>query len=417
MNIEISDDIKGKYTEKVLIDNLDTMTKHDVSDLSKYFHPKTKEEAITYKWNYKYFNTLPIIKIDDTPIMNNIINPNINIDKDVEMIKPYEWKHVNMKYDNIDGITLFMNKNYNDKNNSKFGMIFTNNYLSWVCDYGLLAMSNGKIGAVLLYNITNTQLYKKSHNMSNVKHICIHKKLREKQIFSRIVDKHIYEMQTMYNIKLGSFVTPVYIPTPVSKLSYYYRPINYDGLCKTEFIVVDESKNAKKIDSEIYEVFGTKQANVKQITDKNQMNKLLELYDEYKDKYNIYDNYDLDTFTKVFNNEYLKVYGIYEDDNIVDFYTMYEYDMINLIDNEKTIKTSMMYIYTSNITTPLMIFKNAIISAKKNGMDMIMCNDTCENIDVLYDNLSRFTKGKNGSYVNFYNWANTEMLPNQLFKF
>ena len=73
-----------------------------------------------------------------------------------------------------------------------------------------------------------------------------------------------------------------------------------------------------------------------------------------------------------------------------------------------------MFIYSSNEITPLSLFKNAIIDASTENIDVFMCSDIMENNEICYDNVNKFTQTSSVAYLNTFNWECPEISPEQV---
>jgi hypothetical protein len=221
------------------------------------------------------------------------------------------------------------------------------------------------------------------------------------------------------DIKIGKFMTQLYVPTPVCKIEYYHRPINYGKLNRLNFVSIKSDTNNQTVGESF--MITTKNTACEKLTESN-IEKAYELLCEYQDKYKIYERYTLEKFVKTFyDNEEISSYVLLDNNkNIIDFVSYSKFILRDRdtktedLTNENTIRVAKMHTYTSNTMTPLMIYKNTMISANNEGIDLFTTTDMMENLEILYDNFSRFTKGNISLYVNFYNWECKEVSPEQL---
>ena len=140
-----------------------------------------------------------------------------------------------------------------------------------------------------------------------------------------------------------------------------------------------------------------------------------EAYDklcEYQERYNIYEIYTLEQFIRTFlDNANISSFVIKENGVVKDFYSYHKY---SLKKNSDIINVAKMFIYTSNEITPLSLFKNAIIDASNENIDVFTCSDIMENNTVCYDNVNKFTQTKGNLYFNTYNWECPPISPEQI---
>jgi len=392
----------------------------DVSNF-QFTHPKTKDEAKL--WNYNFWNTQPVTQLDTIATLPKIIDKEFGYDKMNKMYYPYEWKDFDLNNDiELDSIVKFLNKNYYDQDQDnknkkiKFVPVFTKEYIKLILGnkgqiLGITTNKNNKIiiGGLVCLSVRNMQLFDLTTEVCNVMYMLIHKSLREKQI-AELMIKEITRKLTLKGIKVGMFSTYEYIPTPICEISEYQRPINYQKLYDLGFATL-ENKNELNIAIREYKITATSKGT------KLTVNNVEDAYKklcEYQDRYNIYELYTLEQFIETFlDNECVSSFVIIENDEVKDFYSYYKYSLTNP-KNDKLINVAKMFIYSSNEITPLSLFKNAIIDASTENIDVFMCSDIMENNEICYDNVNKFTQTSSVAYLNTFNWECPEISPEQV---
>lgn len=395
----------------------------DVGDFI-YDYPKTKDE--TKIWDFKFWNKKPVVITIHPVHVIDIIDQNLKSKfiSQNKMLDPYTWIDFNLSDDNqIENVCTFLNKNYKINNKDNFRLYYTKDYLRWSLGTSgkiIGIHSNGTIGGIIAASIRECQIFKTKLNIADINYFCIHSKLREKGLAEMFIDE-ITRRMCDENIIVGTFTTQRYIPTPICKIEFFHRPLNYEKLCQVNFL-----KPAKKIEHDnmvsAFMIRYKHKHKVIKINKKN-MNDVYELFCRYQDKFNYYQIYSREEFEYYFmNNEIVSTYVILDEyDDVLDFYSYYKlpYYVVESERNNKIPKylnSVYMFMYTSLNVTQLTIFKSAIRSAYDEGNDIFTCTDIMENTDILYDNLSKFSKGNGYLYYNFYNLTCPQISPQQICK-
>jgi glycylpeptide N-tetradecanoyltransferase len=419
----LNDDSVKNLSKRRLNEYLNKLAKNeDITDFL-FETPTDKEEAL--RWTYHFWKDQPVIQINEIASIPQIIDrklaSKIDLEKETVMLKPYEW-HIYDKTninDDLDIIVDFFNKNYysgpryespEDKN--KFNQFYTKKYLSWLLgiNYIILSIKFGtKIGGVMCIKIKKMQLFDIEKNVGDIVMFCIHPKLREEKLYN-LFAKEATRLLCKDNINIGTFLTTKYIPTPVCKVEFYHRPINYRKLQKAGFVHLKNAGDAHELNVAIdeFKVSNQSPRGIKMTT--QHIQEAYDILEKYSEKYNICERYSLESFIQTFmDDSVVGSYVILDDDGRVqDFYSFYKIvlkkktpETININD---LVKMARMHTYTSTIITPLTIFKSAIISASIENMDVFTCTDVMENLEILYDNFNKFSKGLSYKWINFYNW-------------
>ena len=387
--------------------------------------PKNREEA--EKHEFKFWGKQDVLQLNKYATVPKMCNSEvIPAESQQKMHEPYEWARYDiMNETEMNRVVSFINMQYNDGNNNKYVQVYTVKYLRWLLAdspiiIGVRAKTGGNIGAISCIKTNEMQLYNKRHNTASVEIFCVHKKLRQKGVAELLMNETKRVVLSERDIKIGKFMTQVYVPTPVCKIEYYHRPINYGKLNRLNYVSIKSDTNNQTVGESF--MISTKNTACEKLTESN-IEKAYELLCEYQDKYNIYERYTLEKFVKTFyDNEEISSYVLLDNNkNIIDFVSYSKFILRDRdvktedLTNENTIRVAKMHTYTSNTMTPLMIYKNTVISANNEGIDLFTTTDMMENLEILYDNFSRFTKGNISLYVNFYNWECKEISPEQLY--
>lgn len=401
-------------------------------DVSNYVidYPKTKDEAKT--WNYKYWDTKPVPKIGEINGVVKIIDPDLKLKFQTQkkMFEPYTWIEFDLSNDKqMDDICAFLNKNYVCDKNDSLKLYYTKEYIRWSLGFSdklpnskskiIGIHCNGIIGGIIGASIKKCQIFEKELEIADINYLCIHPKLREKGLAQMFIDE-ITRQMCNEDVIIGSFTTERYVPTPICKIEFYHRPLNYEKLYNAKFVRLENGVSLQKAISTFAIQYKHKYKVVKM--KEEHYNEVYKLLCKYQDKYNFYEKYSLEEFIHYFkNSNIVSSYIILDNGEILDFFSYYNlpsYVIASEINNKlpKFINAVYMHTYTSLNVTQLTIFKSAVLCAYEEGYDVFNCTDIMENIDILFDNFSKFCKGSGYLYYNFYNLTCPEVSPRQICK-
>lgn len=285
---------------------------------------------------------------------------------------------------------------------------YDKDFIKFICAKGvnLCLVSQGYIGGFIHVDIKKFQVYDKEIDAGDVTFLCVHQKLRHKGI-AEILIKEVTRQISNEGCQIGTFMTNRYVPSPFSTLKIYHRPINYIKLTETNYI----KKSKGDIDSAIsyYKVYGELSDKIVELTEEN-YEAAYECYKQYVGKYCFYEILTLESFIDKFcSNPKIKTYLFYDDNkNPVDFlsyFTICTHKKLN-------IKACHLYMYTSNLVTPVTILKNLSLFALKDECDVVTVTDCLENQDVLVGN--KFLESPDTLKLYFYNYKCPTMNCNQV---
>ena len=385
-------------------------------------YPKTKEQA--QNWDFKYWKNQPVQPITEKCSLVNIIDPDIKskYSCQAKMFNPYNWTTFDLANDKtMDDICTFLNKHYLTDNKDHFRLYYTKEYIRWSLGsnskiIGITTKDN-IIGGLIASSTGKYQIFDKELKVNKINYLCIHPKLRKKKLAEMFIDE-ITRLSCNENIIVGSFTTQRYVPTPICRVGFYHRPLNYEKLYQTNFIRLENNEPLEQARQRFDIKYQHKHKVVKM--DERHFSDVYSLLCTYQDKYNYYQKYSFEEFKHCFaNNNIVSSYVILDDQNdILDFYSYYKLPYyVTAHDTNKNIPKFInavyMNMYTSINVTQLTIFKSAVKSAYEEKNDVFNCTDIMENMDILFDNFSKFTKGTGYLYYNFYNLSCPELSPQQ----
>jgi hypothetical protein len=396
---------KQKNGEKVDIDNYPLIYPIDM------FQAK--------QWDYKFWSLQPVPNIDEVIGLSKIVDNNFSPMSTNVTPKPYNWKVFDINHFG-ENIVTFYNKHYNNQydRENKLNQVFTVEYLRWLLGnnghiFGI-STDNNVIGGLVCVLKNNIQVYEKEQSAVEICHMCLHKNLRKKGL-TEVMFKELMHRNLSPDTKIGYFSTTHYVPQPISKSSYYFRPMNFKKLVDSKFLTLEKT-NQNSLDEIIFQYKIIRRVTQDSKMTNEHVDEVYALYCEYLEKYNMCVNYTIEQFRNRFINKIVHSYVIINDGKITDFYSFMINDYKSL-NKDETIKVAQMLAYTSIEITPLTLFKYAIVHADDKKCDMFVCEDNGENYNVIFDNLNKFESMNTYVYNNLFNWKAPFIAPDQNFLF
>lgn len=354
-------------------------------------YPKNLETAVNINWNYKFWDSQPVAKLKENVILDQEINQEIkeNNQNPASLPNGFEWINYDFsKLEDRQKISIFLSKFYGIDSAGEFNRQYGESFLEFMSkDRVYIALGvehkSAPMGCIFGY-VQKTQVNRRILDMVDVSLACIHPKLRSKNLLPTLIT----ELRRQFNLlgyKYGNFSTVNYLSCPYTSTSLWNRILNAKILIETGFVKLDSSITLKAVKKSKALPEDPSLNFVKM--NKDHIDQAYELFNKYMDKYNVHPIFSKDEFRREFyENKFINTF-VLEDNNgiITDFLSYYVLDTNILVknDNFKNIRRGYLYYYTCNNTTSYKIIQNAIILAKKYGVDVFSALDCMENANVL----------------------------------
>lgn len=395
--------------------------------------PQSREEATN--WKYRYWGEKPVPKVGDVVSLVGIIDPDLEAKSKLtpqsQMYEPYGWVDFDLGDDTeMDAVATFLNRHYT-VGDDRFRFQYTRDYLRWALGpggklIGIRARTGpagaGPIGACIGASVRTFQVFSQEYPTSEVNYLCVHPKLREKGLAPLLIDEMTRQMCEK-GIVVGFFTSSRYIPTPISRVEFYHRPLDYEKLYRAGFVRLEPNVTLDRAVSTCM-IQHRHKHKVQRMSDRHYKT-VYNLLCTYQDKYNVYQRYTFDEFVSTFkNSDIVSSFVLLKDDDrneVLDFYSYYHLPLhVTKSETDPNVPDTVhgvyLHTYTSLNVTQLTIFKSAVLSAYEEGRDVFTCTDIMENMDILFDNFSKFTKGTGYLHYNFFNLTCPDVSPQQICK-
>jgi hypothetical protein len=368
---------------------------------SKNKFPKTLED--TNMWEYHFWNTQPMVKLNEYISSPSQITTLNKIENEYDSPAPYKFMNMDLNNEeHLKKLTNFIRINYFASNN-KQAINYSSNFLKFLFNDGinLCLVAFDKTNSIILggfihADINKYQIYDKQIDLGEVSFLTVHPKLRNYQV-GQLLIKEITRQINNLGYQVGLFTSPRYLPTPICEYKTYHRPINYVRTVESQYI--DKADGKIDLIVEYYKVNGELSDNLIKIKEEH-YEEAYKLYQEYMEKYTLHKIYTYDQFLYWFcKNEHIHTYVFVDENNkpqdLLSYYESKREDKLNLL-------ICNLFVYTSNNITPMLLLKNLNILARDNKYDVVTVTNTLENDKILIGN--KFIEEIDTSKVYLYNY-------------
>ena len=401
-------------------------------------YPCNYSEALKKK--NTYWENKPVKKLNDKEFPKNskieLLRKRkiYNSDTPIEL-KPLEWNSLDLNNDNeINKICDFLNKYYMIDQSKKFILEYTKEYLLWSIKNELLNLFlNDEIIGTVSYSVMKLNIFDKIEKFGCVNYLCVlpkfrQKNLGEKQLVNVLIDEAIRRLAKYHELNAGIFTTERFVPTPISSIRYFFRPLNYKKLFEHNFYSIPG--DIEKIHERFNE--NVKPSSYYFKANKEDINKIYELYNEFMKKFNLFVKYSEEELQKLLFNSIVKCYVMKNKNNeIVDFVSFYQQNQL-VSGTDKKIKNSDLFLYSCLTEDITLLISNTIRLVKRDtDSDLLNVSDVMMNSEFLLSNKIRsiedsdendynkiydykFIKSDGKIHLNFFNWNCADLYTNQI---
>lgn len=390
------------------------------------------------KYEYNFWKNKPVIQFDEFSTVSQQIEDDLTKRKvygnDDSIILPnsMKWIFIDMKDDNIlNSVVDFLKLYYINDIKNKFKLDYTIEFLKWAIGedgfmIAIVSKINNIICGVVGASIRKITVFDKTEKFGIVNFLCAHPIYIKKKIAFTLIDEIIRRI-VKYGINRGCFTTERCVPTPITVMRYYYRPINYIKLQKHGFTYIEGNPEI------IQNKFMIKDSISKDYIQMQEEHILesLKLYILFMSRFNIYCNYTEQEFKNILlDNKFVKSYVIMNDNKVIDFVSYYElsYFMDDSIDK---INAGYLFLHSCNNISIDEIIENLLKLMKYNNIDILNITDNMlmseviltkvfkndensdnEDCEKVYEH--KFLKRNKKLHFNFFNWRCPEITPKQI---
>jgi glycylpeptide N-tetradecanoyltransferase len=301
----------------------------------------------------------------------------------------------------IKNIANFLSNNYVEDN--KFRYNYSEDFLKWYIDEDskhICIYDNNELIGFICGKKINMILNGEQKIIAEIDFLCVKKNNRNKKLCPLLIDR-IKKKFNDIGIFEAIFTSEHNYPNKITHCDYYIRFINPKKLYEIGYINIE-------INLELPKIKGNK--SLIQITNYNEC---LDLYNKYYKRFECYEVFDEISFIKRFNNNHIKIYGLVENNKIIDFISYYTID-INVITTNKITRDGYLYVYTNNSNNLHRMISLLLYKLKEDNVDSFIALNIMENTNDIMEDLKFINKKSNYNYYLFEN--NNEIKNNMMAK-
>lgn len=398
----------------------------------QYLQKCPMELSDVQRHRYLFWETQPVQKFDE--ICSKLEQIKKIQKKDLPLYLPNttQWLEINMLNDEVlIKIGKFLKLYYNDDKKNKYTIDYTPEFLKFIIgtDGIMIAITkktDNSICGVIGASIKKLVIFDKLEKTGIVHFLCAHPVFREKKITHTLINE-IARRLNIIDVNIGCFFTDKCVPTPITRIRYYYRPINYLKLQQNNFI--DIGGNGENLHDKFIIKKEISQ-NYFQLTDAD-IPFIHDIYIKYMTKFNIYCDYNLTKFTEIINNSMVKTYVIKNNNKIIDFISYYKLSLSKYNIANQQINSGYLFLHSCLEINIDEMLENLLYIAQINNIDIMNVSDIMEISNALlskeleknessdtddYEKVyeHKFLKSTEKMYFNFFNWKCPNILPKQL---
>lgn len=376
-------------------------------------YPKNYDMAS--KWDYKFWDTQPVTKLNEKVNIDGQIEPDKLIEEisteALRLPEDFEWCSFNLSnISDCTEISEFINNHYVEDSNGKFRLQYKADFIEWIyknskhISIGVKMKSKNLLVACISAKIGKYQVNKNKLDMAEVNLLCVHKSLRSKRL-APVLIKELTRQANLLGYSKALYTASNYLPTPILTAKYFHRAINITTLYETGFVTFDKSMDMDTVKKSHKLPKKFKNEHFMKVEERH-LEQMFELFNDYMDKYNLHPIFTQEEFNHLFyDNKYVVCYVLEDTNkNVLDFISYYNMQSNVLKNNEKYkyIRSANLFYYTSMNEVLFLLIKDLMIAARNNGIDVFNVTDIMENDNILRE--LGFEEGTGVSNYYLYNW-------------
>lgn len=384
-------------------------------------YPITKEEA--EKRNSNLWPTQPVAQINEVIGLDEGIDKLKTNNKEYRLLDSCRWVEYNINnHDDAKKISNFINKYYMKE--QQFRSYYSDDFLKWYFGFGksiLLGVEycskesddsgtcKNKLIGFISGVVTKNKINKHSLDLVEVKFLTVASTQRNKRL-APVLMKELRRRFNLLGYIYGTFATQTYLFTPFFTGQSRHRPININILLEAGLFSLKEGVRRTEMIKACELPRETGNTNfVKANSDDAET--LYNLFNKFIGKYNIYPEYDLETFKHIFFNQNIMVVYVLKDDNdnIIDFISYYK---LPYKVGEQSIRCGYIFYYTCLEETSYRLISDMLIVARNNKMHLMNIMNIMESENILA-NLG-FENASTNTYHYLYNWKTPTLINEQV---
>ena len=335
-----------------------------------------------------FWKNQPLTKANECYYGDGLIEEELNIDEQ-KLDEEYIWSELDLNEEKTRiEVASFLQNYYIEDEKSKFKIYYTSEFLKWnyvnkkytpKLTIGIKLKTNNLLVGFIGGKKVKIQINRNILEMIEVNFLCVHSLLRKKGYAEKLI-KELERRSLAEEYKHSIFCSTKEIGKSIFTAEYYHRALNVKKLVDTDFSKIEGNITMDDLER-TYEL---KEKNINKNfreLEPRHLESAYKKFNEYNKRYFIHPVIDLEEFKELFyDNEVVKTYVIENFQNNEEIIDMISYFKLKRVTKDnKFINEGYLYYYTSTIETSFLLIKDMMISAKREGIDLITGSDIMEN--------------------------------------
>ncbi|XP_051795838.1 glycylpeptide N-tetradecanoyltransferase 1-like isoform X2 [Acanthochromis polyacanthus] len=411
---------------------LDTLPEKKQQEIQRALHlfslapttPKTLQQA--KKHTYRFWNTQPVPKLDDTITTHGpIAEGEVSVrEEPYSLPQGFSWDTLDLSSPPVlKELCSLLNENYTEDDDNTIRLDFSLEYLEWALQppnwlaqwhCGVRVDTNQKLVGFIAAVPADVRIYETEKRAVQVKLLCVHKKLRLKRM-TPVLIRELTRRVNQQGLYQALYTAGTVLPTPISSCRVWHRPLNPRKLMEVNYPGLRQKttlQRALKLNRlpEVTKVQGlrpmTKEdaPGIQSLLQKNlckfQLSPLLSLQEVEHwllPRENVVDTY------------------VVEDDDgaltdVVSFYSVSSRALNHLV--HSGLRAAHLLYVASAATEMTDLMEDALVLAKAKGFDIFCALDVMDNEGFLEK--LKFSIGDRVVHYYLYNWMCPNMSPDKV---
>ena len=311
---------------------------------------------------------------------------------------------------NINIIAKFLSENYVEDNKYRYN--YSEDFLKWYLDNDSLIdciYNNNELIGFICGKKIHMILNGEQIIMAEIDFLCVKKNNRNNHLCPTLINniKQKFNKIGIYN---AIFTSEHNYPNKITHCDYYIRFINIKKLYDIGYINININNDEQ---FKLPKIKGNKK--LIKIENDIELYECFDLYNKYFKRFDCYEQFNNTTFIERFNNNHINIFGLVENNKIIDFISYYTID-INVINTNNITTDGYLYIYTNNSNNLHRMISLLLYKLNDANVDSFVALNIMETNDDIMDDLKFINKKSNYNYYLFQNNNISNISANKMAK-
>ncbi|XP_068439683.1 glycylpeptide N-tetradecanoyltransferase 2-like [Clinocottus analis] len=251
---------EGPRDPFAMLDALSEMKQQEIQRTLHLFSlgpslPKTLQQAITH--TYHFWDTQPVPRLGDSCVTHGpITEGEASLRKEpYSLPSGFSWDTLDLSSPSVlRELCTLLNENYMEEDDNTMRREFSPEYLQWALqppnclsqwNCGVRVHTNNKLVGFIAALPADVRVYETERRMSQVKFLCVHKKLRLKRV-TPVLIRELTRRVNQQGLHQAVYTAGIVLPTPLSSCRNWIRPLNPRKLTEVSYPGLRQNMNLQR---------------------------------------------------------------------------------------------------------------------------------------------------------------------------